>query len=301
MRIFIAGATGVIGRALYPRLYLAGMHVVAASRRPARPCLPESDRFACLGLDILDRAALRSALHEFRPDVVIHLATALPDTLDPRRVAEQLEQTNRLRCEGTRNLIDGLPAGRRCRFIVPGLALAYAPGPGLAHEREPLYTAAPGGFADAVAALVDMERMLFAEPRLDPVVLRLGALYGPDTAYDPRGGIGRSIGRRQFPLVGEASACWSFLHVQDAVSAIVRALSIEPGIYNVVDNQPAPLSQWLPSLASHQRAAAPRRLPAWLARWFIGDFGMYLLTGLRGASNSRFTEATGWTPRPRPW
>lgn len=136
---------------------------------------------------------------------------------------------------------------------------------------------------------------------MDGVVLRFGALYGPDTAYDRYGGVGVALRGRAMPRVGPGSGIWSFLHVEDAAGAIIRALDVAPGIYNVVDDQPASVAEWLPSLAKHHGVKPPRGIPAWLAKWFIGEFGLHMMLSLRGASNRRFCELTGWRPRLRPW
>jgi nucleoside-diphosphate-sugar epimerase len=288
MRVLVAGSTGVIGRQLVPMLREAGHDVTALASRPRGPGVVVANG--------LDRAAVTRAVREAAPDAVVHLMTAIPQRLDPRKFGEQFALTNRLRTEGTRNLIE---AAGSARVIAQGVAFAYVPGDRLADEDTPLWTDAPMPFRPVVGALADLERQTGDAGGL---VLRFGHLYGPGTAYAPGGSFHTEVGRGRLPIVGKGTGVFSFTHTRDAATAIVAALDRPAtGALNIVDDDPAPVAEWLPAYASALGARRPWRLPEWVGRLAAGDFGVAFFNRLRGADNARARSLLGWRPDHRSW
>ncbi|HEY1174710.1 MAG TPA: NAD(P)-dependent oxidoreductase [Phytomonospora sp.] len=283
MRVLIAGSTGVIGRALVPLLEATGHEAIGLSRSQ--------------GVDLLDAAAVRKAVRQASPDAVLHMATAIPAQLDPAKFDRDFALTNRLRTEGTRNLIGAAAEIGVGRIITQGVAFAYRPGDGPANEDVPLWTeGAPKKFAPAVEALASLERQTTEAGGL---VLRFGHLYGPGTAFDTDGSFPTAIRAGTMPLVGAGASVFSFTHTHDAATAIIAALDKPQvtGALNVVDDEPLLIRDWLPEFARSLGAPAPKRLPAWLARLVVGSFGVVFMNGLRGADNARARLALDWRPR----
>ncbi|MCK2219581.1 NAD(P)-dependent oxidoreductase [Actinomadura sp. ATCC 31491] len=280
MKVLVAGATGVIGRQLVPLLRAVGHEVVTLSRH------------GDLAVDALDREATVRAVRRARPDAVVHLLTAIPPVIDPRRIDRQFALTNRLRDEGTRNLIEAAPGAR---IVSQGLAYAYAPAPGLADEDAPLWREAPKVYRPVVAALESLERQTVAAGGL---VLRFGHLTGPGSAYDKDGSTTRAVLRGRMPVVGDGGSVLSFTHAHDAATAVVAALDRDvTGALNVVDDTPTPMREWLPAFARQLGAPPPKRVPAFLARLAVGPFGVAFMTRLRGADNCRARLVLNWRPR----
>lgn len=283
MRVLIAGSTGVIGRALVPLLEATGHEAIGLSRSQ--------------GVDLLDAAAVRKAVRQAAPDAVLHMATAIPAELNPRKFDRDFALTNRLRTEGTRNLVAAAGEIGVGRIISQGVAFGYEPGPGFANEDVPLWTeGAPKQFAPAVEALASLERRTTEAGGL---VLRFGHLYGPGTVFDTDGSFTTTIRAGKMPLVGKGESVFSFTHTHDAATAIVAALD-KPnatGVLNVVDDEPLLIRDWLPEFARSLGAPAPKRLPVWLARLAVGGFGVVFMNGLRGADNARARMTLNWRPR----
>lgn len=262
MKVFVAGASGPIGRPWLPRLLGAGHEVAGMTRSREK-----AKRIAGLGAlpvvcDVYDRERLAESLNASGSDVVVHLLTDLPVRFKPRA---STESTNRIRREGTANLLEAARAAGACHFIAQSIAFLYAPAEaGLKREEDPPWIDAPGSFAETVRALLDLEQQVLASS-MNAVVLRFGWLYGPGTWYAPDGGIGRDVRRRMYPIVGAGSGTWSFLHVADAAHAVIAAVErAQPGVYNVVDDDPAAIHTWLPAFAEAIGAPAPFRIPRWL-------------------------------------
>ena len=295
MRVLVAGASGVIGRQLVPFLAAAGHEVVGLSRSPAGVA-----GFSWLAADALDRPGLAHAVRAAAPDAVVNLLTAIPAEVDPRHLARDFALTNRLRTEGTRNLYDAAHAAGAERIVAEGVAYAYDPsGDAVKNEDDPLWQRPPGQFVPVLDALREMEGLTVGAGGL---VLRLGHLYGPGSAYGPEGSFTRQVRAGKVPVVGKGTAVFSFTHAHDAATAVAAALDKGgPGVLNVVDDTPVPVHEWLPALAELLGAPAPKRVPAPLARMAIGGWGVAFMTELRGADNARARLRLNWRPRYASW
>jgi len=293
MRILLAGATGVIGRQTVPVLAAAGHQVIGLARTPAR--LPDAEVVVA---DALDAAAVADAVGSAAPDAIVHMLTAIPDPVDPRHLARDMALTNRLRTQGTANL---LAAAGGARIIAQGVAYAYDPaGSPVKDEDAPPWRDPPTQFAPVVAALGDLERRVASAGGL---VLRLGHLYGPGSSYAPDGGLTRQLRAGKMPLVGDGASMFSFIHAHDAATAILAAIEhpAASGVLNIVDDQPTLVHDWLPEMAAMLGAPAPRHVPAWLARLLVGGWGVAYMTGLAGASNLRARQQLDWKPTYSSW
>jgi nucleoside-diphosphate-sugar epimerase len=290
MRILVAGASGAIGRQLLPLLDAVGHETIALVHRTPI----ELENGHVVTADALDRDALTTAVSEFEPEVVVNLLTAIPHNLNPRRFEQEFAKTNRLRTEGTANLV---VATRGVRMISESIAFAYAPEAGpVADETSPLWEHAPKAFLPAVAALRELERIT---AETGGVSLRFGSLVGPGTGFAPGGAVVEAVRGGKLPIVGDGSGTFSFVHTHDAATAIVAALDRPEvtGTLNIVDDVPLRTADWLPALARLIGARSPRRLPQWLARLVAGSWGVAFLNGLVGATNARAKAQLDWRPR----
>ena len=297
----MAGATGAIGRPLVSALVRAGHQVAGMTRSPEKTSSIAAAGATPVVCDALDRQAVDHAVASSGPEVVVHELTELPQRYS--RLRKGADATNRLRTEGTRNLVEAALAHGTHRIVAQSVAFLYAPegGPTKDEAARP-WTDAPAPFDGTVAALLELERTVTEAPQIDGVILRYGALYGPGTWYARDGDIAEQVRRRRFPLIGAGGGLISWLHVEDAAAATVSAAQDGPaGVYNVVDDQPVAYREWLPTYARLLGAPPPRRLPAWLARLLAGPLAVSLMTEQRGASNRAATEALGWRPRHPRW
>jgi nucleoside-diphosphate-sugar epimerase len=304
MRVFLAGATGAIGRRLVPHLVEAGHEVTAITRSEEK-----LDELYELGAepalcDVFDAERLGSVVAQAVPEAVINELTNLPQSLKPRKLKEYYAANNRVRREGTRNLLSAaLGAGVR-RFLVQGAAYWYAPayGPVKTEEAPPPYLDAPAPIGPAVETISEVEDAMLSAEGIEGVVLRYGMFYGPGTWYAKDGDVGRQVRKRRYPMIGKGEGTYSFIHVDDAASATVAALErARPGIYNVVDDEPATAAEWMPVYAEALGAKRPLRVPAFLARVIAGDALVTWMLGLRGASNVKIKRELGWRPRYESW
>ncbi len=305
MKIFVAGATGALGRRLVPLLVAKG-HTVVGTTSTAR----KADAIHAAGatpvvLDALDRKAVREALTQAEPEVVVHELTALGGFTDFRKLDEGFAATNRLRTEGTDHLLEGL-RGLRVRRIVaqsyagPG-AYARTGGP-IKIEDDPFDQDPPAALRRVVEAMRYLERAVLEAEGIEGIVLRYGSFYGPGTSLGEGGFQLEGVRRRQFPIVGGGTGVSSFIHIDDAAAATLAAIErAKPGVYNIADDDPAPVAQWLPALAAAIGAKPPRRVPAWLARLFVGEHGVVMMTEARGASNAKAKRDLGWRPAHPSW
>jgi nucleoside-diphosphate-sugar epimerase len=301
MRVFVAGASGVIGRRLLPQLIAAGHEVTGMTRSPAKVEELRTAGAEPVLADAFDAPAVRAAVSTAHPDAVIHQLTALPRRVNPRTIVKDFATNDRLRSEGTRILVDAAQEAGVTRILAQSIAFAYAPRPSSAlHvEPDPLYVDSPKQFRRSARALAALEHAV-ADAR--GVTLRYGYFYGPGSSFSAHGTVSEDLKRRRMPIVGSGAGVWSFVHVDDAAAATVAALSTDgPGVYNIVDDDPAPVSEWLPALAEALGAPRPRRVPAWLARPIAGRYGMQLMTSAQGASNALAKHELGWAPAHPSW
>jgi len=303
VRILLAGATGVIGRALLPLLLEQGHEVVAMCRSETKLEGLRGQGAEAVAADALDAAAVLDAVTAARPQAVIHQLTAIPQRINPRTLRRDFALNDRLRTEGTANLLAATKAAGAERFIAQSIAFAYAPGPpGTVHvEQDPLLAPerAPKQFRRSAAAIGELERSVLGA---GGVVLRYGYFYGPGSAIARDGSMAAGVAHRRLPIVGSGSGVWSFIHVGDAASATVTALALPgPAVLNVVDDEPARVSEWIPALAEALGAPAPRRVPTWLARLAGGSYGTAVMTRAQGAGNAAARAVLEWSPRHPSW
>ncbi|MFN8111794.1 MAG: NAD(P)-dependent oxidoreductase [Solirubrobacterales bacterium] len=295
MRVAVAGATGVLGRSVMPRLREAGHEVRGFARRP--PAGADD----LVALDLLDREAVVAFAAEWRPDAILHLATAIPARIDSRRAAEQFEPTNRLRTDGTRNLLAAADAAGGAWLVGQSIAFVNVPGEGLADEETPLRDDPGDVMTMAAAPVAELERLTLGT---GGTVLRFGQFYGPGTAFARDGGMGAGAAAGKLPVVTRhgRSSVFSMINVDDAADAIVAVLRTGArGVFNVVDDDPASAAEILPVLAAALGGRQPRRVPAWLAKQVAGDYSVAFMTDLRGASNAKAKAELGWKPSIPSW
>ncbi|MBX3159893.1 MAG: NAD(P)-dependent oxidoreductase [Deltaproteobacteria bacterium] len=301
MRVFLAGATGVIGRPLTKQLVAAGHEVTGLTRSEKHAGALRDAGVRPAVADVYDRDAIISAVSAARAEVVIHQLTAIPRAFAPQQAGVALEPTNRLRTEGTEILLAAARAAGANRFIAQSVSFILAPdGPSPAGE-EPVWDAPPHSVAHTFAAAAKMEAMLAGAGDLATVVLRYGFLYGPHTTFDDDGSMIEQIRRRRLPIVGRGEGMFGFCHVDDAAAATVRALERGRGVYNIVDNDPAPSRLWIPFLAEQVGAKRPFHVPVWLARILAGPYAVYLMTQQRAVSNAKARGELGFIPSIPSW
>lgn len=301
MKVFVAGASGVIGRPTVRQLLAAGHDVVGMTRREERAAEIRADGAEAVVCDAFDAEGLRQAVVAARPEVVVHLLTALPQRYSLKE--DYLAPTNEIRREGTRNLIAAAQAAGARRLVAESIAFIYEPeGSWVKDEGAPVQTGAPEPFGSAVAGVMEMERQVREAEELEGLVLRFGWLYGPGTYYARDGKQGEEAMKRRIPIAGKGSGVFSFIHSEDAAAATVAAVNRgAPGVYNVADDEPAPLREWLPVYQEALGAKPPRRLPAWLVRAAAGKMIAGSLTQMRGADNAKAKRELGWQPRYASW
>jgi 2-alkyl-3-oxoalkanoate reductase len=302
VRVFVAGASGAIGRPLVRKLVAAGHEVTGMTRSEERAESIREGGAEAAVVDVFDADALRRAALEARAEVVVHELTALPDRLDFRK-EDVYAPTNRVRTEGTRNLLDAARTVGARRIVCQSIAFAYRnEGTRVKTEDDPLLDDAPGAFGSGLKALREMESMVLGADALEALVLRYGFFYGPGTHYGADGAMVEDIRRRRLPVVGKGTGVWSFIHVDDAADATVAALERgAPGVYNVTDDEPAAMSEWVPVPANAAGAKRPLRVPRWLARVVGGRQAADFASELRGASNEKAKRELGWQPAHPSW
>ena len=301
MRIFLAGATGAVGSRLVPLLAGAGHHVTGTTRDPAKAEALRAAGAEPVVVDGLDRDAIVGAIVAARPDAVVHQLTALAGMKSLRDFDREFALTNRLRTEGTDHLLEGARRAGASRFVAQSYAgwpYARTGGP-VKTEDDPLDPDPVPSMSATLAAIRYLETTVVAA---GGVVLRYGGLYGPGTGIAPEGEQLELLRKRRFPIVGDGAGVWSFVHIDDAAAAAVAALEHgAPGVYNIVDDDPAPVAAWLPALAGAAGAKPPLRLPRWLARAAAGEAVTTMMTESRGASNAKARRELGWRPAHASW
>lgn len=305
MKIFVAGATGALGRPLVAQLVKNGHEVTGMTRSESKQDLLRELGARPVVADALDPDAVARAVAEAEPDVIVHQLTAI-GAFNPRRMERDFAATNRLRTEGTDHL---LAAGRAVgvkRFVAQSFApWPYARTGGMVKsEDDPLDTTPPAQVRTTLEAIKYLERAVTGADWTEGIALRYGGFYGPGTSVslNPLGEQVEMIRARKLPLAGKGTAVFSFIHIEDAAAATVEAIEHgKRGVYNVVDDDPAPVSEWLPALAKALGAKPPRRVPLLLARIAGGEAAAIMMTELRGASNTKAKRELGWQPRYPSW
>ena len=296
MRVFVAGASGAIGSRLVPQLIERGHEVIGTSTSPERAARVRAFGAEAIVLDLLDPGAVRKTVLAAKPDAIVHQATALADVKFSKNLDGSFEQTNRLRIEGTDNLLAAAREAGVRRFVTQSFAsLRYErEGGPVKTEEDPLDPHPLAGMRETSAAMNYLDQ---AVTEAGGIALRYGVFYGAEND-----GLIWPVRKRQFPIVGDGGGVSSFIHLDDAAAATVIALEHEgPAIYNIVDDEPAPTREWLPVLAEALGAEPPRRFPVWLARLFAGEIAVMMGTEARGASNAKARRELGWTPRHPTW
>jgi nucleoside-diphosphate-sugar epimerase len=296
MRVFVAGAGGAIGTRLVPQLIDRGHVVIGTSRSPASVEHVRALGAEPITLDLLDRQAVREAVLEAEPDAIVHQATALADLRDFRHFDRSFAQTNRLRTEGTDALLAAAHEAGVRRIVAQSYAsIRYARvGGPVKTEEDPLDPTPVPAMRETIAAMRYLDETV---TNAGGVALRYGAFYGA-----PNDGLIEPVRKRQFPIVGDGGGVTSFIHLDDAAAATVPALEHDGGgIYNIVDDEPAPVREWLPVLADVLGAKPPRHVPRWLARLFAGEALVMMGTESRGASNAKAKRELGWGLRYPSW
>jgi nucleoside-diphosphate-sugar epimerase len=311
MRVFVAGATGVLGRVLVPQLVARGHEVVGMTRSASKQDLVRSLGARPVVADALDADAVAEAVASAEPEVIVHQLTALSGKMSARDMRRPdrsfaATMTNRLRTEGTDHLLAaGRAVGAR-RFVAQSIAafrFARTGGP-VQTEADPLDPNPPAALRTAQAAILYLERSVTTIEWGEGLALRYGGFYGPGTGISLAADavMAAPVRKRRFPIVGDGGGVWSHVHIDDAAAATVAAVERgRPGIYNVVDDEPAPVREWLPVLASALGAKPPRRIPRWLARLAAGEAATLMMTDVRGASNAKAKRELGWQPRYASW
>jgi len=306
MKVFVAGATGAVGKPLLARLVSTGYDVVAMTRSPdkAQAVHDLYPGVVTVVADGLDRKAIIDAVMRTRPEVIVHQMTALAKLTGLKHFDDDFELTNQLRTTGTDYLLEAARAAGARRIIAQSYGnwnYERVGGP-IKTEDDALDANPPSSMRRTMAAIRYVESKVPGAAGIEGVALRYGSLYGPGTSIAAGGAIVEAIRKRQFPVVGNGAGVWSFAHVADVASATVAAIERgAPGVYNVCDDEPAPVSVWLPELARAIGAKPPWRVPVWLGRLFAGEAGVSMMTRIRGASNAKAKRELGWQPEYATW
>ncbi|HEX6586699.1 MAG TPA: NAD(P)-dependent oxidoreductase [Solirubrobacterales bacterium] len=306
MRVFVAGATGAIGRHLVPKLAADGHEVVGMTRSPGKEDLIRHLGASPVVADALDPEAVAEAVATAEPEVVIHQLTAIDAVSMTRSIDKAFTLTNRLRTEGLDHLLAAAHAVGAKRFIAQSFAgwpFERTGGP-VKTEEDPLQERPPKSVSQTLRAIRRLEETVTRAEGIEGIALRYGGFYGPDTSLsiEPDGEHIELIRKRRLPIVGDGGGIWSFVHIDDAAAATAAALDRgTPGVYNVVDDEPAPVRVWLPELAKIIGAKPPRRIPRWVGRVLAGEGMTIMMTEVRGASNAKAKRELEWEPGYPSW
>ena len=301
MRIFVAGGTGAIGRPLAAALVAAGHEVTVFSR--------SADRVSALGLpgvapavgDALNPDDVMRAVQRAEPEVVVNQLTNLAQSANPLAVKRGFDQTSRLRREASATLVTAARTAGARRVVAQSISFVYRPGPGVRTEADPLWTDATGQIGQLAGSVAALERATQGDAAVEGVVLRYGSFYGPGTYFAPGGLYASMIAKRRLPIPGDGGGLFGMVHIDDAAAATVAALDGPPGLFNIVDDVPAPASEWMPFVARLLGAKPPRHIPEAVARVGAGKFLAYLMCDQPAVSNARARHELAWTPRFPDW
>jgi nucleoside-diphosphate-sugar epimerase len=302
MRVFVAGATGAIGKQLVPRLVEAGHEVHGMTYSESKQAMLYELGAVPVVADALDPDQVAEAVGRARPDVIVHQLTAI-GAVDPRHFDRDFALTSRLRTEGTDHLLSAGQAVGVRRFVAQSNAAPYArAGGAVKSEEDPLDPTPAREWRTMVAALRHLEEAVLGAEWTEGIVLRYGGFYGPGTSMARGGEQFELVRKRKFPIVGDGGGVWSFVHIADAAEATLAAIEHgHRGVYNVVDDDPAPVAKWLPALAQTLGAKKPMRVPRFVGRLFAGEVGVVMMTELRGASNAKAKRELAWRPAHPSW
>ena len=301
MKVFVAGATGAIGRPLIKGLVLAGHAAFGMVRsQDSSGSLADAGAEPIIA-DAQDAASVSAAVANVRPDVIINELTSLPKHYTPADMKAAGERDARVRLEGNKNLLAAaLQTGVR-RFLVQSTGFWYAPGDGLADENERFAFDASPAIAAGSQRYAELEAMVVGRAEFAGVALRYGFFYGPGTWFVPDGDVGEQVRQRQVPIIGKGQGVSNWVHIEDAAEATVRALDCAPGAYNIVDDNPSEQRVWLPAFARYCGAPEPPRVSEEQALQAAGPDDVYYASRLRGASNAKAKRDLGFRPRPLEW
>jgi nucleoside-diphosphate-sugar epimerase len=302
MKVFVAGATGAIGKQLVPRLVEAGHEVHGMTRSASKQELIRDLGAEPVVADALDADQVAKAVGTVQPDVIVHQLTAI-GPLDLRHFDRGFAMTNRLRTEGTDHLLSAGQAVGVKRFVAQSFFAAYERVGGPVKTEEDSFGPNPAKeMRETVAAIRHVEDSVLAASWIEGIVLRYGGFYGPGTSLGPDGEQTEAVRQRKFPVVGNGAGVWSFIHIADAAEATVAAIENgSRGVYNVVDDEPASVAEWLPALAKEVGAKKPMHVPRFVGRLFAGEAGVVMMTEARGASNAKAKRELGWRPSHPTW
>jgi nucleoside-diphosphate-sugar epimerase len=302
MKVFVAGATGAIGRELVPQLVDAGHEVHGMTHRPENRAILAELGATPVVADALDAAQVAATVAAAEPDVIVHQLTAIGDT-DMKHMEKSFAMTNRLRTEGTDHLLSAGQAVGVRRFVAQSNIMIYDRSGGPVKTEEDPHDRAPtAGIRPGLEAIEHLEDAVLGASWTEGIVLRYGWFYGPGTSMARGSEQAEMIRKRKFPLVADGGAVFSWIHVADAAAATVVAVERGTrGTYNVTDDDPAPVAEWLPELARELGAKPPRRVPRFIARLFAGETGVVMMTELRGASNAKAKRELDWRPAHPSW
>ena len=302
MNIFIAGATGAIGRPLIAQLLARGHRVIALTRSREKAQALENKGIKPEIADVFDPDAVKAAVGRAKPDVVIEQLTALPKTYTRQSMTAAAALNNRIRLEGGGNVLAAAQAAGVRRYLRQSVGFFATPGPGLADEDTPLAFSASPAVAAGAREIAELEDHLLGNSNLEGIVMRYGFFYGPGTWFHPDGDVARQVRQQQFPIVGSGEGVWSWLHIEDA--AIATAAAAEhgsPGVYLIADDQPLPVREWLPAFAQWLKAPPPPQISSDDALKASGPDAVYYGTQMRGCSNRKAKRELHFQPRPLEW
>jgi len=300
MKVLIAGATGAIGKPLLSCLCDAGHELFALVRSPKGAAAIKAERVDEVVADALDARSVLEAVRHIKPDAIINELTSLPKHYTPDEMKAAAPRDKEVRVKGNANLLAAARAADCRRYVLQSSGFWYAPGPGLADETASFAFDASPGIAAGCRTYADLEAVA-QQSGLQAVLLRYGFFYGPGTWFSQEGDVGEQVRRREAPVIGKGEGIWNWVHIDDAAAATCAALSADPGVYNVVDDQPIAQSVWLPAFARFVGATEPPTVSEEQALKNAGPDTVYYATKLRGASNQKAKRQLAFRPRPLEW
>lgn len=300
MKIIIAGATGAIGRPLIRLLSNHNHDVYGITQSPTKIPLLEQYGAHPIVLDVLNREEVLKQMKVIKPDVVIDMLTSLPKEYTPAAMRAAAPRDAQIRIEGGANLLQAAELYHVERYIAQSAAFWYAPRPGLADENAPFAIHATPGISAGVKNYMEIERRTL-QAKLEGIPLRFGFFYGPGTWFNPDGNMADQVKNQKFPIIGNGDGFWNFVHIEDAAQAILLALGAKPDVYNIVNDQPSQLKEWLPAFARFVGAPAPLHLTDKEGETELSADSVYYATKLRAASNTKAKRDLLFKPRPFEW